>query len=69
MNDTSLRAIGWKSCFQQQVDPELLAGCIIVRVSAHYGSQVMLLSEQGEFAVPVTLAESAGEIAVGDWRR
>ena len=37
------------------------------RVSAHHGSRVVFLGEEGEFSVHVQLAESAGEVAVGDW--
>ncbi len=65
MNQEKLRAIGWKPFFQQQVDDS--DDVVIARVSAHYGSQVLLLGVEGEFRVPVQLAESAGEIAVGDW--
>lgn len=65
MSDEKLRAIGWKPFFQQQVDDT--ANVVIARVSAHFGSQVLLLGVEGEFRVPVQLAESAGDIAVGDW--
>lgn len=40
---------------------------MVARVSAHHGSQVLMLGAAGEFRVPTQLAESAGEIAVGDW--
>jgi ribosome biogenesis GTPase len=67
MDNQQLRAIGWKPFFQQQVPPDGPVAVVVARVSAHYGSQVLLHGEAGEFRVPVQLAESAGEIAVGDW--
>jgi ribosome biogenesis GTPase len=67
MDHHQLRAFGWKPFFEQQVSPELLETAGVARVSAHFGSQILLLGEAGEFRVPVQLAESAGEIAVGDW--
>ena len=67
MTNQKLRAIGWKPFFEQQVSSNQLADTIIARVSAHHGSQILFLGEDGEFGVPVQLAESAGDIAVGDW--
>jgi ribosome biogenesis GTPase len=67
MDNQKLRAIGWKPFFQDQVLSDRLEAVAVARVSAHYGSEVLLLNETGEFRVPVQLAESAGEIAVGDW--
>lgn len=67
MDNQQLNAIGWKPFFHQQLPPEGLEAAVVARVSAHYGSQVLLLGVAGEFRVPVQLAESAGEIAVGDW--
>ncbi len=67
MTNEKLCAIGWKPFFQQQVRPDQSVDAIIARVSAHHGSQILFLGEDGEFSVPVQLAESAGEIAVGDW--
>lgn len=63
----TLRAIGWKPFFEQQLAPGVLGTGVVARVSAHFGSQVLMLGEAGEFRIPVQLAESAGEIAVGDW--
>jgi len=65
--DHQLRAIGWKPFFEQQVATEVLEGAVVARVSAHFGSQVLLVGVAGEFRIPAQLAESAGEIAVGDW--
>lgn len=62
-----LRSIGWNSFFEQQVPPALDRPIVAARVSAHHGSQVLFLGESGEFAVPTQLAESVGEVAVGDW--
>jgi ribosome biogenesis GTPase len=67
MDNHQLRAIGWKPCFEQQVAPEVLGTGVLARVSAHFGSQVLLVGAAGEFRIPTQLAESAGEIAVGDW--
>jgi ribosome biogenesis GTPase len=67
MDHRQLRAIGWKPFFEQQVSPEALENSTVARVSAHFGGQVLLLGEEGEFRVPVQLAESAGDVAVGDW--
>ncbi len=67
MDNHQLRTIGWKPCFEQQLAPAVLGTVVIARVSAHYGGQVLLLGAAGEFRIPVQLAESAGEIAVGDW--
>lgn len=73
MNDLKLRAIGWKPFFEQQLPdmPSQSSGSVeawsIARVSAHFGSQILLLGEAGELRVPTQLAEAAGEVAVGDW--
>ena len=67
MGNLQLRTIGWKPFFEQQIPLEAPEEVILARVSAHHGSQVLVLGEAGEFSIPVQLAESAGEIAVGDW--
>jgi ribosome biogenesis GTPase / thiamine phosphate phosphatase len=67
MDNHQLRNIGWTPFFEQQVSPEALETGVLARVSAHFGSQVLMLGAGGEFRIPVQLAESAGEIAVGDW--
>jgi ribosome biogenesis GTPase / thiamine phosphate phosphatase len=67
MDNHQLRAIGWKPFFEQQVSPEVMKTAIVARVSAHFGSQVLLLGAAGEFRIPAQLAESASDIAVGDW--
>ena len=67
MSTQSLQQIGWKPFFEQQLTVELQQDPVVARVSAHHGSQVLLLGEAGEFPIPVQLAESAGEVAVGDW--
>ena len=66
MNEDKLRAIGWKPFFQQQI-PTAGPETVIARVSAHFGLEVMVHGADGEFRVHVKLAESAGDIAVGDW--
>lgn len=63
----NLTAAGWKPFFQQQLQDETSADVQPARVAAHFGSQVLLMAGEGEFRVHSTLAESAGEVAVGDW--
>jgi ribosome biogenesis GTPase / thiamine phosphate phosphatase len=67
MDHRQLRALGWKPFFGQQVLAELQGTTVVARVSAHHGSQVLLLGADGEFRIPAQLAEAAGDIAVGDW--
>lgn len=67
MNVDKLRSLGWKPFFQQQLTFDETQENVIARVSAHHGSQVLLLGEGGEFSVPVQLTASVGELAVGDW--
>ncbi|QDS97658.1 ribosome small subunit-dependent GTPase A [Adhaeretor mobilis] len=81
MSNFSLRNIGWKPFFQQQVSLEELETGVVARVSAHHGSQILMLGEAGEFSIPAQLAQAADEsaggtaageagacgIAVGDW--
>lgn len=67
MNYEQLRRLGWKPFFQQQLVADDSENLFAARVSAHHGSQVLLLTEDGELAVHSQLAESAGSVAVGDW--
>ena len=67
MSQFELSTLGWKPFFQKQIPPDELEVRMVARVSAHHGSRILLLSAGGELSVPVQLAESAGEIAVGDW--
>ncbi|MCA9170336.1 MAG: ribosome small subunit-dependent GTPase A, partial [Planctomycetales bacterium] len=67
MESQKLRAIGWKPCFELQVSVEMLESNVVARVAAHYGSQLLLMGEAGEFRIPVQLAESVGDVTVGDW--
>jgi hypothetical protein len=48
MNNHELHAFGWKPFFEQQLAPELLAGTVVAHVSAHYGSQVLMLGAAGQ---------------------
>lgn len=68
MSSEQLRSIGWKPFFEQQVSIDFVE-FRIARVSAHHGSQLLLLGKDGEFSVPIQLADRKGEsdIAVGDW--
>jgi ribosome biogenesis GTPase len=63
----NLRAIGWKPFFEQQLSLDHSRVSIVARVSAHHGSQIIMLGAQGEFSIPAQLAGSIDEIAVGDW--
>jgi ribosome biogenesis GTPase len=65
--DPKLRAIGWKPFFQQQLGPDLPHHAVVARVSAHFGSQLLMMGAAGEFRIPIQLADAAGETAVGDW--
>lgn len=67
MHYEKLRAIGWKAFFEQQIPQGQLADVELARVSAHHGSQVLLLGERGEFSIPAQLAGAVGQVAVGDW--
>ena len=69
MNHTHLHHIGWKQFFEDQLKAGDAdgGGVVIVRISAHYGSEVLVLGSAGEQRIHVQLAESAGDIAVGDW--
>lgn len=66
MDSLELRSLGWKPCFRSQLNDDD-TDCLIVRVAAHFGSQVRCLSETGELDVPISLVESCGDLAVGDW--
>lgn len=59
--------LGWKRSFEQQLSHSEMQDYIVVRVGAHLGSQVLLLSAKAELALPIALIESCGEVAVGDW--
>ena len=67
MDTEQLRPLGWKPFFQQQVSSEDEEECCVARISAHFGSHILLIGEAGEFQIPTQIAESAGDIAVGDW--
>lgn len=67
MNYERLQDIGWKRFFDSQLTPEERRSSIVARVCAHHGAQVLLRSHDSEFAIPVQLAEAAGNVAVGDW--
>jgi ribosome biogenesis GTPase len=66
MSALTLPELGWNSFFEQQV-PETRAAYLPARVSAHFGSQLHLLTAAGEIVIPTQLAEAAGPVAVGDW--
>lgn len=67
MTTCELGKLGWKPWFEQQLPPDDTSPLVVARVSAHLGSQLLLLGEEGEFRIPIQLAESCGDIAVGDW--
>ncbi len=59
--------LGWKRCFEQQLLISEMQDCIVARVGAHLGSQVLLLSASEELTLPIALTEPCGEVTVGDW--
>lgn len=67
MTSSRLHAIGWNAFFEDQLGSDSLQSTIVVRVSAHHGSQIVVYGESGEFRVPVQSVEAAGKVAVGDW--
>lgn len=67
MNMLPLRAIGWKSGFEQQLSVAERGQSIPVRAAAHLGSHVLCLTGEQELSVPAPLLAACGEIAVGDW--
>lgn len=66
MKAFTLRELGWRPFFEQQLTDET-GDWLPARVSAHFGSQLMILTESGEVPVPRQLTESCGPVAVGDW--
>lgn len=67
MNATALNALGWKPCFELQLSVGETEETTIVRVGAHFGSQVLCISADNEWRVPTSLIQSCGEVTVGDW--
>ena len=67
MDSKSLHALGWKPFFERQLKSPDTDCFLVGRVSGHFGSQVHLLTENGEQKVASQLADSCGDIAVGDW--
>lgn len=67
MTTPTLQTYGWKDHFEDQLTPDELAGAVVVRVSAHHGTLVSVLGEDGELRLPVQSVEAAGKVAVGDW--
>lgn len=59
--------LGWKRSFEQQLLETEMQACIVARVGAHFGSQVLLLTTTEELTLPTSLIESCGEVTVGDW--
>jgi len=73
MTEYSLHDLGWQPCFDQQVDYEEMQSVMVGRVSAHFGSHVLFLTESGELSIPSALVESESDdtgsrtLAIGDW--
>lgn len=67
MNPDKLRLIGWKPFFRQQLTFEESEQSLVVRVSAHFGSRVLVHGGDDEWSVPSPLLVGVGELAVGDW--
>lgn len=66
MTNLNLNSIGWKPIFQQQLSPEETEDHV-VRVTAHTGSQILLLGNHGELSLATKLTAAVGDVAVGDW--
>ena len=67
MDHNALRSLGWKPCFEQQVAGDERESHISVRVGAHFGSQVLCLSADEDFTLPIGQLARCGDVAVGDW--
>lgn len=72
MSFFALKPLGWKSCFELQLSATEVFGRSIVRIGAHFGSQVLYLTDDPDFGesevtVPIGWTESCGAMAVGDW--
>jgi ribosome biogenesis GTPase len=64
-NTISLSQLGWKPFFQQQLYLDDLENKQIARVINVHRSNIELISEQGEFSLPVTSAMPT--LTTGDW--
>ncbi len=58
--------LGWKPFFEQQLEPDD-EGLVQARIISHFGSQVVVLTSDGERQLPSQLFERCGAIGVGDW--
>lgn len=67
MDVQTLREIGWKACFENQLSLAETHNLIPGRVSAHWGSQVICQTQHGEQHLPIQLTKDCGDLAVGDW--
>lgn len=65
--EQALRELGWRPCWDAQFTSETQNTILPVRVTAHHGSQVHCNDGTHEFALPVQLLKSCGDLAVGDW--
>ncbi|WP_444920068.1 ribosome small subunit-dependent GTPase A [Microbulbifer sp. CnH-101-G] len=62
-----LRALGWKSFFQQQLSLDELGSCIPMRVMAVHRSQLELAGEEGALTLSLTPSLAAESLTIGDW--
>ncbi|MCA9138260.1 MAG: ribosome small subunit-dependent GTPase A [Planctomycetales bacterium] len=67
MSLSALNPLGWKPCFELQLTSAEMDELMVVRIGAHFGSQVLYMTDGLELSVPTSLTESCGELAVGDW--
>ena len=71
----TLNELGWGPHFENQVSDAEKQQFRLARVAAHFGSQVLMLTERGELHVPTAILEneklpfvsSSSSVAVGDW--
>ena len=62
----NIASLGWNAFFEQQLEShESLL--IRARVISHFGSQVDVMTVDGDFSIPIQLFQHCDELAVGDW--
>jgi ribosome biogenesis GTPase len=59
--------LGWRPFFEQQLSPSESENLVAARVIAHFGSQFMVLTTDGERSLPIQLANVCENLTVGDW--
>lgn len=65
-NELSLASLGWSNFFQSQLDEADLA-LTPVRISGVHRARIDGLSKAGAVTLPLTGAQTASDLAIGDW--